>query len=146
MKVLIILLLLSGTKFEGLKTKRGPVHIKADRMTVYKKDRKIVFEGNVSLKREDIFVKADVAEVYLDEKFENIKRIVARGRVMATQGDRNARCGRLEYLQDKEIMRLTINPVIWTRTGVVSGEVIIVHIESEVIEIEKAATTIESSK
>jgi lipopolysaccharide transport protein LptA len=148
MKVLtfFLLLIFSVTKFEELKTKKGPVHIKADKMTILKKEQKIVFEGNVSLKREDIFVTADVAEVNMDEKFENIKRIIARGNVKAIQGDRNAKCGRLEYIADKEVMRLTLNPVIWTKNGVVSGEVIIVHIESEVIEVEKAVTTVEPSK
>jgi len=141
-----LLLIFSVTKFEELKTKKGPIHIKADRMTILKKEKKILFEGNVSLKREDIFVHADVAEVYMDEKFENIKRIIAKGNITAIQGDRNARCGRLEYIADKDLMRLTLNPIIWTKTGIMRGEVIIIHLESEIIEVEKAVTTVESSK
>jgi len=144
--VFFLLLIFSITKFEELKTKKGPLHIKADRMIILKKEQKIIFEGNISLKREDIFVTADVAEVYMDEKFENIKRIVARGNVKAVQGERNAKCGRLEYIADKEVMRLTLNPVVWTENGIVRGEVITVHIESEVIEVKKAVTTVEPSR
>lgn len=147
MKILAIFIFLTATnRIEELKTKRGPVNIKADKMTILKKERKIIFEGNVSLKKEDIIVNADLGEVFMDESFENIIRILARGNVKAIQGDRNARCGRLEYLADKEIMKLTLDPIIWSKTGVVRGEVIIVYIETEVIEVEKAVTTVEPSR
>lgn len=144
--LLFFAIFLAAGRAEEFRTKKGPVNIRADKMTIYKKERKIIFEGNVSLKQEDLSLSGDYAEVFMDEKFERIERVTGRGNIKAVKGDKNATCGKVEFNMEKGMLIMMLNPVMWTKNGMIKGEIIRVYTEKDIVEVEKAITTVQPSK
>ncbi len=148
MKVLFIPILtfFISSALKELKTTKGPIHIKAERMRAYQKERKIIFEGNVVLKQEDLILYGDMAEVYVDKNFEKIEKIIGVGNIRVIKGEKNATCGRLEFDAEKRILKMRDRPSIWSKTGIIKGEIIKFYVDKEMIEVEKAISVVKPAE
>lgn len=127
-----------------------PVSITSNKMTIKNQENKIIFEGNVFIKKGDLTIHSDRAEVFLAEQqggggssktpslFENptakggkdISRIEAFGNVDIQQGDKHAKAQKGVYDQKKDTIILTgdPNPEAWENDYRVKGKMITLYI------------------
>lgn len=96
--------------------------ITADRMTSESGTNRILFEGNVEAKHDNMVLKADHLEVYGDEKKENFTKIIAIGNVRVTKGDHRLEGGRAELTYEDKKVVITDNPVVFEKENKISGE------------------------
>ncbi|GEM_PF-1039143 len=128
----------------GTAGRRDPVSITARKMVVQGLENKITFEGDVLIKRGDLRIKADLAEVFLREKEagrsskpssslflegasqggKEISGIVVSGEVYIEQGDRRAKAEKGHYDKERERITLTGHPEAWEKDFHVKGETI----------------------
>jgi lipopolysaccharide export system protein LptA len=128
----------------GTTGNRDPVSITAHKMIVQSMENKITFEGNVLIKRGDLKVKADLAEVFLKEKEgglsskpssslllegasqggKEISSIIVSGKVDIQQGNRRAKAEKGHYDSEKEKITLTGHPEAWENDFHLKGKTI----------------------
>lgn len=130
------------------KSKEEPVSITSNRMTVRSQEDKIVFEGNVFIKKGTLKIKADRAEIFLAEKKsgegeskplkssasllkdpaskgeKEVSRIEATGNVDLQQDEKHAKAQKGVYDQKKNEVVLTGEPEAWENDYRVKGKVI----------------------
>lgn len=128
---LILLAAVCGAEPVDLKTL-----ITADRMSTESGENRIVFEGNVEAKHNNMVLKADHLEVYGDEKKENFTKIIAIGNVRVTKGDHRLEGGRAELTYEDKKVVVTENPVVFEKENKISGERIVYSYENGGIIIE----------
>lgn len=124
-----------------------PISITSNKMTVKSLEDKIVFEGNVSIKKGDLTIGSDRAEVFLKEKDSNqskspsssiltpgsgaekeVFRIETSGNVDIQQGDKHAKAQKAVYDKKREEIVLTGEPEAWEKDYRVKGKVITLFI------------------
>lgn len=123
---------------------RDPISITAGKMVVQSLEDKITFEGDVLIKRGDLRIEADLAEVFLKEKEggqslkpssslllegapqggKEIARIIVSGEVDIQQGDRRAKAKKGFYDKEKEKITLTGHPEAWENDYHIKGKTI----------------------
>ncbi len=97
------------------KDKKAAVHVVSDKMTATKTSSMVEFTGNVRATRLDAIINADSLKIFFAEKSDkktgkpdnNIKKIVAQGHVIYTQGKKKAFADKAVYTLDDEILVLT---------------------------------------
>lgn len=126
----------------------GPISITSNKMMVKSQENKIIFEGNVVIKKGDLKIKADRAEVLLaqkeseknpkgDSKFpssllidptsqgeKEVSRIETFGNVDLQQGEKHAKAQKGVYDQKRNEIVLTGAPEVWENDYYVKGKVI----------------------
>ncbi|MBI5560194.1 MAG: lipopolysaccharide transport periplasmic protein LptA [Deltaproteobacteria bacterium] len=108
---------------------KKPVTVISDTMDADRKQRVVVFRGNVYAK-EDFDLCGDVLTVYYDEADET-KEIVAAGNVRIVQGDKRARGEKAVYDREKKAVVITGKPSAMQCADVVDGEKITFHLDSD---------------
>jgi outer membrane protein assembly factor BamD len=110
-----------------------PINITADRMEAYQNENKVVFEGNVVINQEDLYLYARkiTAELASTKEGGGVKRIEATGDVRITQADRVATCQRAEFDNLSRTIVLSGQPKIWQGKDRIFGERIIVQLDKE---------------
>ena len=95
--------------------KNAPVHVVSDRMTATKKSSMVEFSGNVRATRLNAVINADSLKIFFAEKSDkknkhpdnNIKKIIAQGHVIYTEGKKKAFADKAVYTLADEILVLT---------------------------------------
>lgn len=123
-----------------------PVSITSSKMMIKSLEDKIIFEGAVSIKKGDLTILADRAEVFLMERpggtsksapllmnpttkgEKEISRIEMVGNVDIRQGEKHAKAQKGVYDQKKETITLTGEPEAWENDYRVKGKVITLFI------------------
>jgi lipopolysaccharide export system protein LptA len=105
---------------------KEPTTITSDRLQVDYAHNMGTFEGNVLAVDPQITVRADKVIVWFGEgattNAPSLRKIVAEGGVVITQGDRKATSERAEYTGDDGRVVLTGNPQVQSADGTVTGE------------------------
>lgn len=126
-----------------------PISITSNKMTIKSLEDKIIFEGAVSIKKGDLTIEADRAEVFLSEKNggassksssssllmnpsaggdREVSRIETMGNVDIQQGEKHAKAQKGVYDQKKDTIILTGEPEAWEKDYRVKGKVITLFI------------------
>ncbi len=103
--------------------KSSPIEITSDRMRSENGGKKIVFSGNVAIRREDMIITSDIIEVYNTKDKKQTEEIVAIGNVNITRGDKKAKGDRAVYLEHHQKIILTGNPkaIAWEGGDIIEG-------------------------
>ena len=121
-----------------------PISIRSEKMTLKNLENKIIFEGKVFIKREEMTINADRAEVFLSESKaasqsvlegasdgREVTRITTSGNVRIVRGAQQAKADKGVYEKGKAVFILTGNPEVWDNDFHVKGEVITFFIDEE---------------
>ncbi|MBY0399467.1 hypothetical protein K2X89_04175 [Myxococcota bacterium] len=147
----------SGVKAgSGLQTRIGvakfrsdaPIEIKADQAEISAEgdDRKLVFEGGVWVKQDNVIVTSQHLEAeYVDGESEP-SRLLARGAVHVEQGNRAARCDQAEYLRATSQLTCRGHAELVQGCDVVRGEVIVLDLGADRARVEGAASIVINPK
>jgi len=121
-----------------------PISIRSEKMTLKNLENKIIFEGAVLIRREEMTINADRAEVLLSEsKGESksvlegsgdgreVQQITTSGNVRIVRGAQKAKADKGVYEKGKEVFVLTGHPEVWDNDFHVKGEVITFFIDEE---------------
>jgi len=119
-----------------------PISITSNKMTVKSLEDIIIFEGNVFIKKGDLKIGADRAEVFFSQKKsdqqksssllttpgakgdKDVSRIETTGNVDVQQGTKHAKAQKGVYDKSKEEITLTGDPEAWENDYRVKGKVI----------------------
>ncbi len=124
-----------------------PISITSNKMTVKSLEDIIIFEGNVFIRKGDLKITADRAEVFLTQKKpdqsksssslltgpgskgdKDVSRIETWGNVDVQQGTKHAKAQKGVYDKNKEEIILTGDPEAWENDYRVKGKVITLFI------------------
>lgn len=121
-----------------------PISIRSEKMTLKNLENKIIFEGKVFIKREEMTIDADRAEVLLSESKgqstsvlaestdgREVQQITTYGNVRIVRGTQKAKADKGVYTRGKAVFVLTGNPEVWDNDFHVKGEVITFYIDEE---------------
>ena len=99
------------------------LEITSDRMRSENGGQKIIFSGNVAVKKKGISITADILEVYNTPDKKQTQEIVAIGNVKISRGDKKAKGDRAVYLEHLQKIILTGNPkaVAWEGDDIIEG-------------------------
>ena len=119
--------------------KKKPVDIVSDTMEGFRKEKYVVFKGSVRAKQEDLFISADTIEAYMSEETNEIEKAVARGNVKIVKQDRTATCLEALFENEKGVITLKGNVIVYQGQDKLSGDVIIyyVNIDKVVVQADK---------
>lgn len=129
------------TGLEGL-AQDGAITIEANQLDVWEtpEGRRVVFDGSVRVAQEDLGLSARQIEALYPPGADQPTRVVARGDVVVTQGDREARCDEAEYRREER--HLLCRGSAWLRRGDdrVQGEQIDFDLAEERVMVSGGAT------
>lgn len=139
-----------------------PVSITSNKMTVKSLDDLIIFEGNVFIKKGDLKIHSDRAEVFLTPKApdqqkpsssllspeakgdKDVSRIETTGNVDVEQGTKHAKAQKGVYDKNKDQITLTGSPEAWENDYHVKGKVITFFIAENRSLVEGSQVVIQS--
>lgn len=134
---------LTAAEISPLQKPDGPVSITAEKMTLKNLEGRIIFEQAVSIKKGDLTIDADHAEVFLSAsdpssppatktgERREISKIVASGNVAVKKGLQRAKAEKGIYDRTKEVIVLTGKPEVWDADYNVKGKTITFFIAEE---------------
>ena len=128
---LLLAHLASAQMLGEFKGERGPVHINAQQLEADYQAKLITFIGDVVAKQKDFTLYADRLLLFIDEKGEDIEKIVARGNVRMVQDNRRATCHEATYYHREGTVVLRGEPVVREGDNWVSGKRIIYYIDEQ---------------
>lgn len=104
------------------KGSKSPTYVKADLLTLFSKDRKFVYSGNVEVRQDDMTLVSDSMEGFYDEK-NQIKTISMLKNVTITKGDTMKGSGeRADYDQASDTVLLSENPEMQQNGSVLTAD------------------------
>lgn len=122
-----------------------PMEITSDSMRFDQDKRVVVFEGDVHAMREDMDIRARTVSVHLAETEEGagpdaaageIEKIVARGNVRITQGERVGVSELATYFADERLLVMEGAPVLEEGKNRIEGKVVRLYLGENRFEIE----------
>lgn len=113
------------------KKKREPLVITADRMDAEQLGEKVLFNGNVTLKREGMIISSDFMTVQYDAGTKDVKDVEAQGNVVVRKEDRVGLSNRALYDRRRETIVLTGNARIIENENQFGGEKITLFIADD---------------
>jgi lipopolysaccharide export system protein LptA len=119
----------SGGGFEL--NKKDPIYITSDWMEVDQKKNTITYKGRVVMVQADMTMRSEALTAQYDPEMKRISRIIAEGKVNATQGDRVATGDRAVFDDKAKTVTLTGNPVMRQGNNQVSGTKVVYFIEQD---------------
>ncbi len=135
---LAMLLFLPGASWaEGKEKPVLPINISSDKMEILDQKGTVHFVGHVKAVRGEMTIEADdVVVYYTTEEVEGkekrvMQRIVAKGHVKVTKGDKVAIGEKAVYDRPKEIVTLSGNAQVWQGKNRVSGAEIVFFINED---------------
>lgn len=143
LSLLLIIAIPGGRGFAGeipaINNPQNPISITSNKMTIKSLEDKIIFEGEVFIKKGDLTIKADRAEVFMSESSSllidpstqekrEVSRIETAGNVDIQQGEKRAKAEKGVYDKKKETVTLTGNAEAWEKDYRVKGKVITLFI------------------
>ena len=113
------------------KGERGPVYINSQQLEADYQTKVITFIGDVVAKQKEFTLYADRLLLLINEKGEEIEKIVARGNVRIVQDNRKATCHEAIYYHHEGTVVLQGEPVVKEGNNRVSGKRIIYYIDEQ---------------
>lgn len=113
------------------KGERGPIHINSQQLEADFQTKVITFIGDVVAKQKEFTLYANRLSVFIDEKGEEIQKIVAQGNVRMVQDNRKATCDEATYYHREGTVVLQGEPVVREGDNWVSGKRIIYYIDEQ---------------
>jgi lipopolysaccharide export system protein LptA len=111
--------------------KKDPIYITSDWMEVDQKKNTITYKGRVVMVQGDMTMRSEALTAQYDPEMKRIDRIIAEGKVNASQGDRVA-IGEKAVFDDKaKTVTLTGKPVMRQGNNQVSGTRVTYFIEQD---------------
>ncbi len=100
-----------------------PIYIQSDAMEAYQKENLIIFKGNVTVKRGEMVIYADLMRInYKQGQIgRDIERIEAEGNVRVMQGEREAIGEKAIFYKDTESIVLLGNPQVKDGKTIIKG-------------------------
>lgn len=167
---LLIIAFLQGSGFAlagempAANNPQEPISITSNKMTIKSLEDKIIFEGDVSIKKGDLTIESDRAEVFLAERSpggspkppssvlmnpstkgeREVSRIETTGNVDIRQGEKHAKAQKGIYDQKKETITLTGEAEAWEKDYRVKGKVITLFIAENRSQVEGSQVIIHS--
>ena len=111
--------------------KKDPIYITSDWMEVDQKKNTITYKGRVVMVQADMTMRSEALTAHYDPEMKRIGRIIAEGKVNATQGDRVAIGERAVFDDKAKTVTLTGNPVMRQGNNQVSGTKVIYFMEQD---------------
>ena len=110
-----------------------PIEITSDRMRSENGGQKIIFSGNVSIKKDNMVITSDIIEVYSTSDKKQTNEIVAIGHVEISRGNKKAKGDRAVYLKHLQKIILTGNPkaIAWEGDNIIEGREMIFLMEKD---------------
>lgn len=122
-------LLVALLAFAGAAHAESPVEVTADTFTVDQAKSEALFSGNVVVRRSDLTVWADRVLVTFGEGgLENIRHIVATGRVRLKTSDQDATGDRATFDPNSQVLHLTGNVTVVSAAGTLNGPELVVNL------------------
>lgn len=127
---------LYSAELEVPKKSSGSILITSERMILKNLQDKIIFEGTVIIRNEDLVIESERAEVFMaksgsspsllpgSDEEKQVSKIIASGNVRIKKGRQHAKAERGVYDREKEIIVLTGHPEVWEDGYQVKGKVI----------------------
>ena len=110
-------------------TSKSGLSITSETMTVKGQENKVLFEGNVAIRKEDVTISAGRAEVFLPEnapetsvEAKEISRIEISDNVQVQQGEHRILAQKGVYDAKRGEIVLTGNPEMWQKGNHVKGK------------------------
>lgn len=124
-------------RFQHESWNRGaPVDIQSKQMTVDFDNRRIVFQGDVSVRQADFSLSAQEVIAVFGDRAEDIKRIVAKGDVFIKKSDKVAWGNEAVYDREDATIVLSGNPRLKQGENTIRGEAIRVLLDEDRMDIE----------
>jgi lipopolysaccharide export system protein LptA len=111
--------------------KQDPIYITSDWMEVDQKKNTITYKGRVVMVQAEMTMRSEALTAHYDPEMKRIGRIIAEGKVNATQGDRVAIGEKAVFDEKAKTVTLTGNPVMRQGNNQVSGTRVIYFIEQD---------------
>lgn len=140
---LLASLALSATDGGVLLTR--PVQVSADKLQVFKKDARALYSGHARAVRDTMTMTCDELEVFFDPKSE-VDHLVARGNVVAVDGDRQAWGEHAVFDNTTGVLTVTGKPGGRQGPREVDGEVVTFVTGTEQLVVTKAKTRVREPK
>ncbi|MFQ5904148.1 MAG: lipopolysaccharide transport periplasmic protein LptA [Candidatus Binatia bacterium] len=118
-----------GTAFQT--SKKDPIFITSDRMEVDQKKNTITYSGRVVTLQGKMTMRSEVLTAYYNPDMKQLKKVVAKGKVHVTQGDRVATGRKAVFDGRAQTITLTGNPVVRQGNSQVSGSRITFYIAQD---------------
>jgi len=135
---------LGGAGFDG----DAPIEIQAEEAEILAQgdDRKLVFQGGVHVRQDNVSVESDRLEADYEEGESEPSRLLALGKVHVGQGNRSARCDRAEYFRATQKLTCRGHAELIQGCDVVRGELIELDLANEKARVEGAASIVINPK
>lgn len=111
--------------------KKDPIYITSDWMEVDQKKNTITYKGGVVMVQADMTMRSEALTAHYDPEMKRIDRIIAEGKVNATQGDRIATGNKAVFDDKAKTVTLTGNPIMRQGNNQVSGTKVVYFIEQD---------------
>lgn len=118
------------------------IEITSEKLITFNKENRAVFKNSVIVIKGDMSIKCNELEVFYDNNSKNnmqggkLDRIVAKGNVRITQGDKAAICGMATLDNNRQILTLSKKPKVWQGKDFMSGQEIVVYMKEGRVEVE----------
>ncbi|MDR2861942.1 MAG: hypothetical protein LBV07_05285 [Syntrophobacterales bacterium] len=120
-----------------------PIQITSNRMNAYDEKGMVVFEGNAIATQGDRIIRAETISIYYKKKKDDgstrnsediqqsgdLDKIVARGKMKMTQGDRIVTGNEATYLHEEQKVIIKGNAVLTEGKNVIRGQQVVVFLE-----------------
>ena len=120
----------------------GPIDIHSDSLAMDYKGSTVWFKGNVHATQGSTALASDVLSVLYGANLKEIKQIVAEGNVKLSQGGRFATGDKAVLNQINHTVEMTGNPVIHDGEDEVTGDSILIYLDTQKTEIKGAKAKI----
>ena len=111
--------------------KKDPIYITSDWMEVDQKKNTITYKGGVVMVQAEMTMRSEALTAHYDPEMKRIDRIIAEGKVNATQGDRIATGNKAVFDDKAKTVTLTGNPIMRQGNNQVSGTRVVYFIEQD---------------
>jgi lipopolysaccharide export system protein LptA len=115
---------------------RGPVNIQSESLTLDYKSNSVLFQGNVHATQADGQLSSNALNVKYGKDFHEIQEMVAEGNVRLSQGLRWCAGDHGVMNQAAHTVILTGNPICHDNKDQISGDKIVVHLDTGKSEVE----------
>jgi lipopolysaccharide export system protein LptA len=110
---------------------KDPIYITSDWMEVDQKKNTITYKGRVVIVQAEMTMRSEALTAHYDPEMKRMGKIVAEGKVNATQGDRVAIGDKAVFDDKAKTVTLTGNPVMRQGNNQVSGTRVIYFMEQD---------------
>lgn len=108
-----------------------PTYIKSNQLTLYSKERRFVYTGEVEMTQGEMVLTSKKLEGFYDKNNE-IQSLVATGNVVITKGEHlRGTGGRATYKKKTETIELTENPELQKKNSVLTADLITIFVQED---------------